>query len=64
MAGNTPLLNAEIEALAKIIAHQPHALELREYFDICFREERSQVIFNEMKQRKAVSVTKLIQARS
>jgi len=52
MAGKTPLLKAEIEALAKSSARQPHALELKEYFNLCFSEERSLVIFADLKQRK------------
>ncbi len=52
MAGETPLLKAELEALAKLSAQQPHALELKEYFDLMFSEERSRVIYEELKQRK------------
>jgi len=37
---NTPLLNAELEALAKIIAQQPHALELKASFDTQFIKAR------------------------
>jgi len=43
MNESTPLLNAEIEALAKIIAQQPHALELKTDFDLIFAEERRKV---------------------
>jgi len=43
MDGPTPLLKAELEALAKLCAKQPHALELKEYFILCFKEERSRV---------------------
>jgi len=43
MAGPTPLLNAEIEALAKIIARQPHALELKADFDTQFIKARLEV---------------------
>ena len=57
MAGDTPLLKAECEALAKLIAHQPHALELKADFDLIFAEARSQVIFEELKQRKVKSQT-------
>ena len=39
----TPLLNAEIEALAKLIAQQPHALELKADFDAKFSEARLEV---------------------
>ena len=66
MAGNqlpsneTPLLKAECEALAKLIAQQPHALELKADFDLIFAEARSQVIFEELRQRTLTSVTKLI----
>ncbi len=49
---DTPLLKAECEALAKIIARQPHALELKADFDLIFAEARSQVIFEELKTRK------------
>ena len=49
----TPLLKAECEALAKIIAQQPHALELKA--DLIFAEARSQVIFEELRQRKVKS---------
>ena len=49
---NTPLLKAECEALAKIIAQQPHAIELKAEFDLIFAETRSQVIFEKLKQRK------------
>ncbi len=48
----TPLLKAECEALAKIIAQQPHALELKAEFDLIFAKERSKVIFEELKSRK------------
>ena len=61
---DTPLLEAEIEALAKLIARQPHALELKADFDLTFAETRSQVIFEELRQRKAISVTKLISQTS
>ena len=61
---DTPLLKAECEALAKIIARQPHALELKANFDLIFAEARSQVIFEELKQRKATSVTQLISQTS
>ncbi len=47
-----PTLKAKCEDLAKIIARQPHAQQLKEYFDLCFKEERSQVLFVELKQRK------------
>jgi len=40
---DTPLLKAEIEALAKIIAKQPHALELKADFDAQFAEARLEV---------------------
>jgi len=40
---NTPLLNAEIEALAKIIAQQLHALELKADFDTQFIKARLEV---------------------
>jgi len=40
---NTPLLKAEIEALAKIIAQQPHALELKADFDTQFIKARLEV---------------------
>ena len=43
MDGPTPLLKAEIEALAKIIAQQPHALELKADFDAKFAEVRLEV---------------------
>ncbi len=49
---NEPTLKDECEALAKIIAQQPHAQQLKEYFDLCFKEERSQVLFVELRQRK------------
>ncbi len=52
MSNETPLLKAECEALAKIIAQQPHALELKADFDLIFAEERSRVIFEELKQRR------------
>ena len=53
----TPLLKAECEALAKIIAQQPHALELKADFDLIFAETRSRVIFKELRQRKVKSQT-------
>jgi ABC-type enterochelin transport system substrate-binding protein len=43
MSDKTPLLKAEIEALAKIIARQPHALELKADFDAQFIEARLEV---------------------
>ena len=43
MDGPTPLLKAEIEALAKIIARQPHALELKADFDAQFIEARLEI---------------------
>ena len=55
MPNETPLLKAECEALAKIIAQQPHALELKADFDLIFAEERSQVIFEELRQKKVKS---------
>lgn len=58
MDGEMPLLKAELESLAKLSARQPHALELREYFDTCFSEERLIVISK--KARKVTSITKLI----
>ena len=61
---NTPLLEAECEALAKIIARQPHALELKAEFDLIFAETRSQVIFEELRRRKTTSVTQLISQKS
>ncbi len=61
---DTPLLKAECEALAKIIAQQPHALELKADFDLIFAEARSQVIFEELRQRKTTSVTQLISQKS
>ena len=64
MAGDTPLLNAEIQALAKIIARQPHALELKAGFDLIFAEERSKVIFEELRQKKVTSVTELIKSQT
>ncbi len=53
MDGPTPLLKAECEALAKIIAQQKHALELKADFDLIFAEERSKVIFEELKLKKS-----------
>lgn len=61
MDGETPLLKAKLESLAKLCAKQPHALELRDYFDTCFSEER--LIVNAKKVTKVTSVTELIQAR-
>ncbi len=52
MAGETPLLKAECEALAKIIAQQPHALDLKADFDLIFAKERSRVIYEELKTRR------------
>ncbi len=52
MSDKTPLLKAECEALAKIIAQQPHAQQLKADFDLIFAEERSRVIFEELKQKK------------
>ena len=52
MDGNTPLLTAEIEALAKIIAQQPHAQQLKAEFDVAFREACSQVRLERTRQRK------------
>lgn len=45
------LLKREIESLAKILAQQPNARELKEEFDLLFSEARSLVIYEEMKQR-------------
>lgn len=52
MAGKTPLLNAEIQALAKIIAKQPHALELKADFDSTFAEERLRIKYEGLKERR------------
>jgi len=52
VSNKTPLLKAEIEALAKIIAQQPHALELKADFDVMFREACSQIRLEQTKQRK------------
>lgn len=52
LSNETPLLLAEIEALAKLSATQPHALKLKEYFNLCFSEARSLVILEEMKSKK------------
>ncbi len=62
MSNETPLLKAELEALAKLSAQQPHALELKEYFDLMFTEERSRVIYEELKSRPVTSVTGLIES--
>lgn len=51
-SNETPLLKAEIEALAKLSASQPHALQLKEYFNLCFSEARSLVIMEELKLHK------------
>lgn len=58
----TPLLKAELESLAKLSAKQPHAQELKEYFDICFAEARSLVILEELRHRKATSITSLVKS--
>ena len=52
MDGPTPLLKAECEALAKLIAQQPHAQKLKADFDLIFAEERSRVIYEELKTRR------------
>ena len=52
MDNETPLLKAEIEALAKLIAQQPHAQQLKAEFDSMFAEERSRVIYEELKARR------------
>ena len=52
MSDKTPLLTAEIEALAKIIAQQPHAQRLKNDFDVEFREACSQVRLERTRQRK------------
>lgn len=63
MDGPTPLLKAELNTLAelaKLVAQEPDALVLKSYFDLCFSEARSLVILEELRQKKAISITKLI----
>ncbi len=59
MDGPTPLLKAECEALAKLIAQQPHAQKLKADFDLIFAEERSRVIYEELKTRRIKRLPKL-----
>ena len=60
MDGSTPLLKAELESLAKLSARQPHAISLKEYFNMCFGRERLLVIREEASKREAMSITEMI----
>ena len=53
----------DIESFARQLAQQDTPdRQLKQLFDLAYCEERSKVIYEEMKRRRVVSVTKLIKA--